>query len=158
MFVPQKDNDVQGGAFYAEFARDDASDVYQLLFTPDGFDNAGKFVPGQLLRRRVSDNFPKKQWRMFTFPSTRLFVEGSYGDTSLAISLTPKELIERNQSALNFLKRVVDSGFDLRKSFFVEVSKDDLTTIQSGKTPTKVIYRVGQVRKALGLPSLPTSK
>jgi hypothetical protein len=34
--------------------------------------------------------------------------------------------------------------------FFVEVSKDDLTEVASGKTPLKVVYRITQTRKTLG--------
>jgi hypothetical protein len=40
------------------------------------------------------------------------------------------------------------------KPMFVEVSKKDLTDVSTGKTPTKVIYRIGQTRSAQGFPEL----
>ena len=145
-FLPNPSDDVQGFAMYAEFS--DGHNTLQLFITPDGYNEAGEVVRASVFRRRLSEFAPKKQWR-----SSWLGTQAGWdSDTRL-----------RYESAQSMLRTLRDPAFGGTYSntispFWVEVSKEDLTLIDNYKTPTKLVYRIGQVRKALGYPELTFSK
>ena len=57
-----KEKKVQGIAVYAEFRR--AGQTMQLIVTPDTYTTTGNLVPMNLIRRVVTKDTPKKQWKI----------------------------------------------------------------------------------------------
>ena len=135
--------EVQGCALYAEFTNYGGTQIYQMFITPDGVDEAGNFVVATAYKRRLSTSAPKKQWRTTALTSDLVDPE------------TGKISDESNLARLKYLSHTLNrlagqSWSIVGEPFFVEVSKDDLTEVASGKTPLKVVYRITQTRKALG--------
>jgi len=132
--------EVQGCAFYAEFTNV-AGDIYQMFITPDGINEEGDFVVSHVFKRRLTAEAQKKQWRT-TVLSSMLVDEN--GMSTEEHRLTRLNNIKDTLNRLNLRFTLVG------EPFFVEVSKTDLSEIAQGKTPIKVIYRIGQTRKGLG--------
>jgi hypothetical protein len=142
---------VQGVALYAEFVRSGATT--QIIVTPDGFDSEGNKVAMNIVRRTVTTDNPRKQWKFSTLvesdPIMKLVAEGATDDEA-------KELFTDNRM------RYASSLFDqisrgdwllVGDPIYVEISKTDLDTIRQGKTPTKLLYRITQCRTAVGYPA-----
>jgi len=143
LLVASETKEVQGCALYAEFTNDTGSQIYQMFITPDGVDRAGNFIVATAYKRKLSTSSPKKQWR--TTALTSDLVDPISGFSS----------DDNNLSRLKYLSHTLNRLAGLNWSivgepFFVEVSKDDLTEVASGKTPLKVVYRITQTRKTLG--------
>lgn len=139
--ITDPEKKVQGSALYVEM-RNVYGNVYQMFFTPDGTNEEGQFTPATVYKRRLSENQPKKQWR-----SVRLRRE--------LVSPNPEvnpevHRLERLETIESILRRLATQYTIVNKPFFVEVSKKDLTDVILGKTPIKIVYRIGQTRKALG--------
>jgi len=143
--------DVQGVAMYAEFVRatGSTSATLMMLLTPDGYNEDGRQVNATLYRRVTTDYAPKRQWRASALNTIDLARPLPKGDTFRRNRLAE----ERFVIAKTLLEQIVSQGWSLTKEpVFVEVSKRDLADIEKRKTPSKVLYRVLQSRKALGFP------
>jgi len=139
--ITDPEKKVQGSALYVEMTNA-YGHIYQMFFTPDGTDELGQFAPATLYKRRLSAMEPKKQWR-----SMRLRREV----VSPNPAVDPKvHRLERLDPMESLLLRVATQYTVVGKPFFVEVSKKDLTDVIHSKTPIKIVYRIGQTRKALG--------
>ena len=138
-----KAKDVQGIALYAQFHKPGA--MFQLLMTPDGYNEAEEAVRSSLYRRVVTHESPKKQWRSSNIRN---------GDTSEIDFESDDDRAKLAEHRLNFATQLFDSlltgKWELHKEpIYLEVSKKDLTDIQAGRTPTKLMYRINQSREAL---------
>jgi hypothetical protein len=145
-FITDPEKKVQGCALYVEMksnSRDDS--FYQFFLTPDGVNEEGGFVRAQMFKRRLTADAPKKQWRNSWLRSELLAEE-----------MAEIDMIQDAHNAKRFepveatLQRLMIHYTLVNKPFFVEVSKRDLTEVGIGKTPIKVVYRIGQTRKAMG--------
>lgn len=139
-----KEKDVQGIALYAQFHKSGA--MSQLIVTPDGYNETGSEVPSSLYRRVITTYSPKKQWRSsFIRSGEVLNVDFESADHRAWLA----------EQRLGFAGQLFDSllsgKWELHKEpIYLEVSKKDLTDVHSGKTPTKLMYRINQSREALG--------
>lgn len=147
-FVTEPDKKVQGTALYAEF-KNEFNQIVQMFITPDGINEDGQFVVGRAFYRRLSATQPKKQWKTQALKRLLLHPERAIADEAY------RE--ERLEGLAFLLKRVSMSSTLVGKPFFVEVSKKDLVDISAGKTPTKVVHRIGQTRTALSYPEMFTA-
>lgn len=154
--------EVQGIAVYVEFRKESMGAVAtsQFIITPDGYRTDGLFVPASLYRRAVDRWSPKRQWRS-SFISTQ-----REPSESLPTYGTDEERIahgdERLDRAVNLLRQMGVSGtaYDgssigwtlVGEPLFIEVSKRDLDDVSAHKTPSKVVYRIGQTRTAKKFP------
>lgn len=147
-----KDKKVQGIGVYAEFRR--AGQTMQLIITPDAYTTTGELIPMTLIRRVVTKDTPKKQWKNSVFRDNG-FVEMVKAGTTIQDS--EKELFTegRMRYATHHFDEIVRQGWTLeQKPILVEVSRHDADDLSKGKTPNKIIYRVHISRKALGFPEL----
>jgi hypothetical protein len=143
--VTDPDKKVQGTALYVEF-KNEYHQIVQMFITPDGTDENNRFVVGRAFYRRLSMSQPKKQWKIQALKRGLLHPERAVADEAY------RE--ERIDGLAFLLKRVSMSSTIVGKPFFVEVSKKDLVDINAGKTPTKVVHRIGQSRTALNYPEM----
>jgi hypothetical protein len=143
-----KEKKVQGIAVYAEFRR--AGQTMQLIVTPDAYTTEGNLVPMTLLRRIVTKETPKKQWKSSTLRGVNVEEQIKVEDTGKA------DFAElRMRHAIHFFDQIVSQGWAIEeKPILVEVSRHDADDLIKGKTPNKIIYRVHISRKALGFPEL----
>lgn len=143
--ITDPEKKVQGTALYLEF-KNEYQQVLQMFITPDGVNEVGMPTLSRAYYRRLSASAPKKQWR--TQALKRSLVDPATGVTS-------EDYREERLESLAFLmKRISISSQLVGKPFFVEVSQKDLSDIASGKTPTKVVHRIGQCRTALSYPEM----
>lgn len=145
-----KEKEVQGVAVYAEFRK--LGSTMMVLITPDGYTTTGTTVSATVFRRILTRHTPKRQWRT----SAMTWAAINKRD---ALPITTREqrdemADERLQWSTALLDGILNGGWEMvAKPILVEVSKVDLDAIASGKTPTKVIYRITQSRTALGYPT-----
>lgn len=142
--------DVQGVGIYAEFARSGATT--QIIITPQGYDEDGREVSMYVVRRTVTTDNPRKQWKFSVLPEA---------DETLVANV--KHDPEAHKEAYcDDRFRYASSLFDqllrgdwvlINEPILVEVSKIDLSSVRQSKTPTKLLYRVTQSRTAKGYPS-----
>lgn len=147
-----KEKKVQGIAVYAEFRR--AGQTMQLIVTPDTYTTTGNLVPMNLIRRVVTKDTPKKQWKIAVLRGVNVEELVTTGAT---IADTGKaDFAEtRMRHAIHFFDQIVSQGWTIeQKPILVEVSRHDADDLIKGKTPNKIIYRVHISRKALGFPEL----
>lgn len=126
---------VQGCALYAEFVNS-SNDIYQIFFTPDGTNDNGDFVVSTVYTRRLVNGSPKRQWRI---GKLRYTLRVEYVDDA-------EVRLKRLEPIHEVLTRLQSRYELVRKPFFVEVSKKDLNDVHAGKTPIKVVHRIGQTR------------
>jgi hypothetical protein len=144
--------DVQGTALYLEYTNA-SNATLMMLVTPDGFAEDGNQVDASLYRRIVTSYAPKRQWR--TSPMRRIDLARALpkGDDFRRQRLAEERLVY----VKGLFEQVTNQGWSLVKQpIIVEVSKRDLTDIAKRKTPSKVIYRINQSRKALDFPTVTT--
>lgn len=142
---------VQGVALYAEFVRSGATT--QIIITPDGFDSEGSVVPMTVVRRTVTTDNPRKQWK---------FSRLGHSDPIFKLAATGLTMEEAKETYTDIRMKYASSLFDqiVRGDWLlvgdpipVEISKIDLDAIRHGKAPTKLLYRITQCRTALGYPA-----
>ena len=147
-----KEKKVQGIAVYAEFRR--AGQTMQLIVTPDAYTTTGNLVPMTLIRRVVTKDTPKKQWKSAVLRGVDV---AEMLDKKITITdLEKAEFTERRmRHSIHFFDQIVSQGWTIeQKPILVEVSRHDADDLIKGKTPNKIIYRVHISRKALGFPEL----
>jgi hypothetical protein len=146
---------IQGFAVYFEVARG-SNTVVQFLLTPDGFNTADDFVGARMYYRQLSSTQPRKQWQGYTLEKDTVLKLLAGTELSISSMPTSEDFTENrlDKTIGNLIKRLhYDNNWRITyKPLVVEVSKKDLSDISSWKTPTKVIYRVQQVKKAVGFP------
>lgn len=145
-----KEAKVQGVAVYAEFVR--AGETTQMLITPDCYTNVGTLTPMAIHRRVVTPVSLKKQWRNNALRHEQIKDLVSAGNT-----LADNEVVDftetRMRYAFSFFDEMLRHGWTIRKEpILIEVSKFDADDLAKGTTPSRVLYRVGISRKALGFP------
>jgi hypothetical protein len=147
-----KEKKVQGIAVYAEFRR--AGQTMQLIITPDAYTTEGNLVPMTLIRRIVTKETPKKQWKNSTLRG--LDLNEIISEKRTLSDLDKQEFTEkRMRHATHFFDQIISQGWAIeQKPILVEVSRHDADDLVKGKTPNKIIYRVHISRKALGFPEL----
>lgn len=133
---------VQGIAVYAEFAKNNATT--QIIITPDGYGPNEKIVRMNIVRRTVTTDNPRKQWRFSMVPNSK--------------SVSPEDKVayaeDRMQYASTLFDQLIAGGWQMMgKPILLETSRDDLENVRNGKTPTKMIYRINQSRSASGYPA-----
>lgn len=142
--------DVQGVGIYAEFARSGATT--QIIITPQGYDENGSEVPMYVVRRTVTTDNPRKQWKFSVLPEADSDLVASVKGNAEA----NKEAYcdERFRYAASLFDQIMRGDWLLiNDPILVEVSKVDLGSVRLSKTPTKLIYRINQSRTAKGYPS-----
>jgi len=143
------DKAVQGVAVYLEFARTNATT--QIIIAPDGYTSDGVLVPSTLVRRTVTTNSPKKQWRF-----ARLLTAS---DVSSIVPTVDENTMsqfaeERSKYAATLFDQLLRGDWKFVKTpILIEASKKDYDSIMQAKTPTKMIYRIAQSRTALDFPA-----
>jgi hypothetical protein len=146
---------IQGFAVYFEVARG-SNTVVQFLLTPDGFNTADDFVGARMYYRQLSSAQPRKQWQGYTLEKDTILKLLTDTDVSIDLVSASETFTENRleKTVGNLISRLsYDNNWRITyKPLVVEVSKKDLSDISSWKTPTKVIYRVQQVKKAVGYP------
>ena len=156
-YVTDTTKSVQGFAMYAEFINNTPGpkngNVFQLFFTPDGVSELGQFVGAHVYGRELSKDKPKRQWRTSSLLPSLVDSEGQN------TAENRRTRVDVPSSVRSMLRNLATFTYIVQEPFFVEVSKSDLDAIASGKPLTKVIYRIGETRKAKGFPELfPESK
>jgi hypothetical protein len=145
-----KEAKVQGVAVYAEFVR--SGETTQMLITPDCYTNAGTLTPMAIHRRVVTPVSLKKQWRNNALRHEQIKELVAVGATLEDDSIS--DFTEtRMRYAFSFFDEMLRHGWTIRKEpILIEVSKYDADDLAKGTTPSRVLYRVGISRKALGFP------
>lgn len=143
---------VQGVAVYAEFARSGATT--QIIITPQGFDLDGKEVNPYVVRRTVTTDNPRKQWRFSTLVTGTPIMQ-IMAEKSVSMEAAKEEYCDETMRYASSLFDQIQRGDWLlvRDPILVEVSKTDLDSIRQSKTPTKLLYRITQSRTAKGFPA-----
>jgi hypothetical protein len=143
---------VQGVAVYAEFVRTNATT--QVIVTPRGFTDNDTQTTAFVVRRTVTAENPRKQWKF----SSLYAKSGSETTPPLGY---PSELSMWMEDRADSMMRYAQTLFDqlmrgawtlAGEPILVEVSKEDLGLIAAGKAPTKMLYRIGLCRTAGGYP------
>lgn len=146
-----KEKKVQGIAVYAEFRR--SGQTMQLIVTPDAYTTTGELIPMTLVRRVVTKDTPKKQWKISVLRGVELTELINAGTT--ITDMEKSEFTERRmRHGLHFFDDLTRGWTVEQKPILVEVSRHDADDLAKGKTPNKIIYRVHISRKALGFPEL----
>ena len=156
-YVTDTTKSVQGFAMYAEFINTTPGpkngNIFQIFFTPDGVSELGQFVGAHVYARELSKDKPKRQWRTAALTPALVDADGkNTGEHRRA-------RVDNGNSIRSTLRNLCVYASIVQEPFFVEVSKSDLDAIASGKPLTKVIYRIGETRKAKGFAEIfPESK
>lgn len=155
-FITDPEKKVQGCALYVEMKSTSREDsFYQFFLTPDGVNEEGGFVRAQMFKRLLSADAPKKQWRNTWLRPELLAIEATDWENFPEIRVhQDAHNAKRFDSVSATFQRLQTHYTLVNQPFFVEVSKKDLTEVGIGKTPIKVVYRIGQTRKALGFPEM----
>jgi hypothetical protein len=145
-----KEAKVQGVAVYAEFTR--AGETTQMLITPDCYTNTGVLTPMAIHRRVLTPASLKKQWRNNALRHEQV-KELVATEQQLADEQVSDFTETRMRYAFSFFDEMMRHGWAIRKEpILIEVSKYDADDLAKGDTPSRVLYRVGISRKALGFP------
>jgi len=144
-----KDKPIQGVSVYAEFTTPGSRT--EIFITPDGFSNEGKVVPAKIFSRITSADKPKKVWQQYTVQLVEDMAK--VGETLLDMDKRNEYVDKRLAHLENVFAGLVANEWQITKEpILIETSKNDLSELAENKTPTKVIYRINQSRKALGFP------
>jgi hypothetical protein len=150
---------IVGKGLYLEFVPAEpkaGNPVLQLLFTPEGFDEQGRYTQFTLHSRTISETSPRKQWRL-----TKCGVE-------IATILSGCDLIGQTQAQDLVLTMVDRFEGSVRKAVFpkgtdaewklrskpiaVEITSFDLLEVNEWKTPAPALRRIQKCRVALDFP------
>lgn len=144
---------VQGVAVYAEFVRPNATT--QIIIAPRGFTDKDEKTSARIVRRTITDENPRKQWRFSAL----------YDSTSVSATTAPvgypaalegwmeEQADAQLRYAVTLFDQLMRGGWLLvGEPLLVEASKEDLGLMAAGKAPTKMLYRIGLCRTAKGYP------
>jgi hypothetical protein len=125
---------VSGLAVYFEFRK--SQQTWQVLITPESREDR---IPASMFRRRLNPAQPRKMWKQIASNSM---------SAELSVPVNTDLRLSFAKSMLDSL--VINSWTLYKNPIVVEVTKEDLADIRSGKTPYKIIGRVLKSRKKLG--------
>jgi hypothetical protein len=165
MLDPTKD--VQGIAMYAQWKK--SGNMLQVLVTPDGYGTESeKLVPATIYRRVTSTYQPKRQWRgssvqsltsgYWTDPENPMMEGNPYDPLTETDDREVQEKVAEARLAwyARMLDMIVTQDWEMvGEPLFVETSKKDIDDIRVDKTPSKLMYRVNQLREVRGFPMVP---
>lgn len=121
----------------------------QVLITPEGFDEAGNYVPLAVHSRTVSDWSPRKQWRV---NFSRVLNKELFG-SPIPQTVAQEKAVEMVSNFEGVIKRQMGYEMVLRKTpIVVEVSTIDLVEVKDWKTPPALLRRIQKARVALNFP------
>lgn len=145
---------IQGYALYTEVGREDKSSLVQVFITPDGYTDSGQFVPARLYFRQLHSFAPKRQWKTASINHDEvrdLIESGKTLDPEQAKEFAAKRLGDSFQRL--FTPLINGVGWKLvHKPIVVQVSQVDMRDIAMTKTPSKIVYRIQQVKKGIDFP------
>lgn len=144
-----------GKALYLEFRK--GVNTAQIILTPEGITDEGKFVPNSSWRRQISAWSPKKPWRVYNngdYTTRRTNYEISKALETSAVGESAKAY---SAEMLFDLSRVLDNlnenGWKLfEQPIVLEFSQEDLDDTLNQQTPSALIRRILRARKELGFP------
>lgn len=154
---------IVGKGLYLEFipsnedATSVASKVLQVLFTPEGFDEAGNYTQFAMCSRTIADYSPRKQWRVS---------KAGVNNKETLMSGLPMNSANAQEQGLKmiemFTKTIEKSVFasadstpvwKLRgKPIAVEITSFDLNEINQFTAPNPALRRIQKCRVALDFP------
>lgn len=145
-----KEKPIQGLSIYSEFRKPGFRT--EIFITPDGFTPTGDIVPATVFTRVVSKEKPKKLWKQTTIQLAEQFAK--IGERDLDITQKDEYLSKRLEHLGAIFEGIVETGWEIAGDpILIETSRNDLAEVAKGETPIKVVYRINQSRKALGLPA-----
>lgn len=145
-----REKPIQGVSVYAEFSK--TGFRTEMFITPDGFTPTGDVVPATVFTRVVSKDKPKKLWKQTTIQLADEFAK--LGEKDLDISQKEQYLSKRLEHLTSIFEGVIETGWEIAGNpILIETSRNDLADVAKGETPIRVVYRINQSRKALGLPA-----
>ena len=137
-----------GKAVYLELVKGPMTT--QVLFTPEGHNAAHTTVPMALYRRRISTVQPRKTWRFASSNKTYSAALAAASSPATTKLEAPALVLA---FALNYISSLGAQDWKVRVApIVVEATAEDLSDVQLGKTPYKLLGRVWKVRKKLGFP------
>jgi hypothetical protein len=145
-----------GKALYLEFRK--GVNTAQIIVTPEGIDDKGKYVPVSTWRRQISSWSPKKPWKCYTAPTTEIV--NSRKDTCIGeikeVADPDKALVMSEETLVdltNTLNNLYNAEWEIvEKPLVIEFSLEDLIATASWDTPQALIRRIGRARKEAGYP------
>jgi hypothetical protein len=145
----EKEKEVQGVAVYAEWTKPNA--LLQVIITPDGYTEQDEFTQSHMYRRVITTDKPKQQWRASPLDYDK------HDEYNSILPLLDTEISSYAETRMNktiqwFDKMLIGGWEIVKEPLLVEVSKKDMGDIRLGKTPSKFMYRVDLIRKALDFP------
>jgi hypothetical protein len=148
-----KEKEVQGQALYLEFRK--AYATIQVLITPEGYAEGEVKTNAVFFRRMLSSHQPKKRWKAYPLRVTSVFQDATDAGIVLEEKIVAEATGQRALNLYDYLDSLVRGGYKLvnDKPIYVELSKEDFTSIRKSETPTKVINRIKATRTALGFPA-----
>lgn len=145
-----------GKALYLEFRK--GVNTAQIIVTPEGIDDKGKYVPVSTWRRQISSWSPKKPWKCYTSLSPELLNQRKatcigeikqIDDPDNAGVFAEETLVDLT----NTLNNLYNAEWKLvEKPIVVEFSVEDLLNTSAWETPQALIRRITRARKELGFP------
>jgi hypothetical protein len=145
-----------GKALYMEFRK--GVNTAQIIVTPEGIDDKGKYIPVSTWRRQISSWSPKKPWKCYTAVTTELLnarKEVCIGevkevsDPDHALTLAEETLVDLTKT----LNNLYNAEWKMvEKPISIEFSVEDLLNTSAWETPQALIRRIGRARKELGFP------
>lgn len=162
--------DIQGVALYAQWKK--PGNMLQVLVTPDGYgtDPDSRLVSASIFRRVTSIYQPKRQWRGTSLtglnsdwwldPDRPVIKDKPFDPrTPNVVRETQVEVANGRTLAISrVLDTIPDQEWELAgELLFIETSKKDIDDIAVDKTPSKLMYRVNQLRELKGMPMAPES-
>jgi hypothetical protein len=145
-----------GKALYLEFRK--GVNTAQIIVTPEGIDNTGKYVPVSSWRRQVSSWSPKKPWRCYATANTDVVSIRKdvcigeikeMADPDSALTLARKTIVDLTTT----LNNLYNAEWEIvEKPLVIEFSLEDLIATASWDTPQALIRRIGRARKEAGYP------
>jgi hypothetical protein len=156
---------IVGKGLYLEFVPADQSDtmavaskVLQVLFTPEGFDEAGNYVQFSMCSRTIADYSPRKQWRVTKAgvnnkdALTSGEIVGSVNAQELGLKMVER-FIKSVEKAVFPNADTTSPAWKLRgKPIAVEITSFDLAEINSFSAPNPALRRLQKCRVALDFP------
>lgn len=145
--------DAVAKALYLEFRYE--NNTYQIVLTPEVVDFHGNVRKATSITRKISSWHPRRNWN---FEVSQQSILAGRRDPATGGAL-PADLATSNDLAFTSLplglsqnlSRLVTQGYEMFKTpIVVEMSYEDVDTIQATKTPLGLIRRIQRTRVAQG--------
>ena len=146
---------IVGLGLYLELTPNKGADkTTQILFTPEGYDEAGNYVQFAMLSRTVSESSPRKQWRVnFAGIDNNALLIGTTPVVADVATETSKTMTTRFEKSLERFIAGVEGGIIIRQTpIAVEITSLDLAEVREYKAPVALLRRIQKARVSLGFP------